>query len=642
MPVVKLLRAATTVASVVWLLLAVAACGGAGGSKAAPDTCGEGASRACVCRNGAAGSQLCSSGAFAGCSCTAPDAGSTDASSTDAGSTDAGEPDTDAGSEVDAGSDLDTGPEVDAGGAEPVCDNLPEMCDGVDNDCDGQTDEVSCDDGQACTKDLCAGKNGCQNMPLNNEPCDADGSLCTTDDKCQGGVCTAGAKFDCNDGNACTDDACTSVSGCVHLANAVTCNDGDGCTTADQCSSTVCLAGGPKSCDDGNPCTADSCVSTSGSCVHKGDFGTGQACDADGSVCTSGDACASGKCVPGKTLTCDDQNPCTVDSCNPVKGCVAKPVADKTDCASDGQSWCMLGTCVAQSACGPGFEPLPIDVDGVHKTTCMALGPVWGQRPVKPVGVYTVKTLAGANVVEDSQTQLMWQQGQAPGVMPWAEAAAYCDKLDYAGFKDWRLPASHELATLIDYTIAPPGPTLDLAAFPQAKAGFFWSGTKKIAAPEYVWRANFYKGRVNVAGISSFNDTRCVRGTAPEVGPVRFQYSAAGGVVIDSWTQLHWQRAVEAGLLNWQAAKTYCKSLSLEGGGWRLPTVRELHGIADPQQANPSIHPVAFPNSPVDWFWSITPLAGSATDAWYGNFNNGAIGNYGFDDPYEVRCVRSP
>jgi hypothetical protein len=568
---------------------------------------------------------------------TAPDGGSSD---------DSGSP-VDASISVDSGSPSDVDPRApDSGNADAgsaSCVATAEICDGVDNDCDGQTDEVSCDDGKPCTKDACDGKNDCQNLPLNNEPCDADGSLCTTDDRCQGGVCIAGAKVNCNDGNGCTDDSCAPSSGCVHLANAATCSDGDGCTLADQCSSTSCFPGGVKPCDDGNTCTTDSCLSATGSCVHNSDSGTsGKACDADGSACTSGDVCAFGKCVAGPQVSCDDQNPCTVDSCDVAKGCVAKPVADKTACASDGQSWCMAGKCLAKVSCGPGFDPLPIDVDGAIQTACVALAPVWGQRPEKPVGVYTVKTLAGDNVVEDSQTKLMWQQKQAADLMVWADAAAYCDTLSYAGFKDWRLPSSHEISTLVDYTIAQPGPTTDLAAFPGTTSGHYWSSTLKLGAPAYAWRGNFFVGRINVTGGSSAFNVRCVRGTAPQPPTERYEISVAGGVVTDTWTKLQWQRAVTAGPHTWAKAKSYCDTLSLEGGGWRLPSVRELHGVTDPRLANPALDTKAFPNTPNEWFWASTPLAGSPTDVWYGNFNNGAIGTYGADVPYEVRCVRSP
>ena len=35
-----------------------------------------------------------------------------------------------------------------------------------------------------------------------------------------------------------------------------------------------------------------------------------------------GDACADSKCQPGAKITCDDNNVCTDDTCDPAKGCV--------------------------------------------------------------------------------------------------------------------------------------------------------------------------------------------------------------------------------------------------------------------------------------------------------------------------------
>lgn len=72
--------------------------------------------------------------------------------------------------------------------------------------------------------------------------------------------------------------------------------------------------GAPVDCDDGNPCTTDTCDPVHG-CVH---VPIGIVCD-DGNPCTAIDVCLSGRCV-GVNPGCDDYNPCTVDACTPA-GC---------------------------------------------------------------------------------------------------------------------------------------------------------------------------------------------------------------------------------------------------------------------------------------------------------------------------------
>jgi serine protease AprX len=67
-----------------------------------------------------------------------------------------------------------------------------------------------------------------------------------------GGPCSVDS--DCDDADACTNDACVSGS-CSNTA--LDCSDGDPCTT-DTCSAGVCSSS-PMNCDDGDACTTDSC-----------------------------------------------------------------------------------------------------------------------------------------------------------------------------------------------------------------------------------------------------------------------------------------------------------------------------------------------------------------------------------------------
>ncbi len=222
----------------------------------------------------------------------------------------------------------------------------------------------SCDDGNPCTVDSCL-NGSCLNLSLPNDTGCDDGNECTTGDRCLNSYCVATGTKSCDDGDACTldacqkgvgcvhstascddnnlctDDTCNSATGCVHTPNAVSCDDGDPCTLNDVCGAGSCK-GAQKDCKDSDPCTNDSCVA--GTCVHLPNYG---ACD-DGNACTVGEKCFNGICQGGTTLTCNDLQDCTADSCNPAIGCVYTPIAgdcdDHTACTTGDH--CSNGICV--------------------------------------------------------------------------------------------------------------------------------------------------------------------------------------------------------------------------------------------------------------------------------------------------------
>ncbi|NUN14495.1 MAG: lamin tail domain-containing protein [Myxococcales bacterium] len=120
----------------------------------------------------------------------------------------------------------------------------------------------------------------------------------------------------CDDGNPCTDDSCNPLVGCVFFDNAAPCDDNNDCTTVDLCDAAQCQGTVPKICDDANPCTDDVCIPPTG-CTTSLNVAP---CD-DNNTCSVGDQCAFGVCTGGFPLDCNDQNPCTVDSCHPTTGC---------------------------------------------------------------------------------------------------------------------------------------------------------------------------------------------------------------------------------------------------------------------------------------------------------------------------------
>jgi Protein of unknown function (DUF1566) len=74
---------------------------------------------------------------------------------------------------------------------------------------------------------------------------------------------------------------------------------------------------------------------------------------------------------------------------------------------------------------------------------------------------------------------------------------------------------------------------------------------------------------------------------------------------------------------------------------WRMPHVKELLGIVRHGASSPKIDTTWFPNSPASFFWSGSPHAGSATDAWDVSFNGGGADNAGRGFASRVRLVRA-
>ncbi|MBI3178454.1 MAG: hypothetical protein HYZ27_02260 [Deltaproteobacteria bacterium] len=218
----------------------------------------------------------------------------------------------------------------------------------------------------ACSKTVCepaTGKCVAQVQPT-GLPCDADKSVCTTDDGCKSGQCAPGKLLACDDKNPCTLDTCDDAAGCQYTPTSGACDvDGDACTQNDACKSGKCEAGVKKVCEDGEVCTADSCNKVTAQCEFKP---LSQGCT-DGSECTIGDACGTdpktGKhtCLAGNGPNCDDGNPCTLDTCEIAAGCKnIKDATIKVPCYSgapktDGVGICKAGTqaCDANGVLGP-------------------------------------------------------------------------------------------------------------------------------------------------------------------------------------------------------------------------------------------------------------------------------------------------
>ena len=165
--------------------------------------------------------------------------------------------------------------------------------------------------------------------------------------RCLTGACVSWCEgIECDDGNACTDDVCDAADGsCDHLWA----QDGTACVSGEdpgRCASGVCvsLCDGVD-CDDQNECTENLCDRSSGECAHPH--------RPDGAECKFRElpgVCESGVCVDAelcRDVDCSDGNACTDDVCDPIDASCTNPNKPDRALCSIGElpGICTSGAC---------------------------------------------------------------------------------------------------------------------------------------------------------------------------------------------------------------------------------------------------------------------------------------------------------
>ena len=121
------------------------------------------------------------------------------------------------------------------------------------------------------------------------------------------------------DGTACTDDdSCTGFDACVAGAcdggAPLECDDGAYCNGQETCDKFLgCVAGIAPSVGDGITCTVDACDEETDSITH---FPNHAMCD-NQLYCDGTEQCdVTEGCIDGDAPSIEDNDPCTVGSCN--------------------------------------------------------------------------------------------------------------------------------------------------------------------------------------------------------------------------------------------------------------------------------------------------------------------------------------
>ncbi|HBB02688.1 MAG: hypothetical protein US89_C0005G0101 [Candidatus Peregrinibacteria bacterium GW2011_GWF2_38_29] len=265
---------------------------------------------------------------------------------------------------------------------------------------DMEPEDLPCDDRDLCTEhDICDGSGVCKGTPkecewdenaCHDKNCDPatgecntvtvgascdDETQCTTGGKCdsqgecQNGIFVEDTAAFCDDHDTCTTDYCKVGTGCAHIdvEDGIKCGTQDACHTAPPtCVAGECVEAEEIMCpDDGKFCNGTpECDPVEG--CKDGDVPPEHAACTDnyaGDLCALESWCVEEQCVTKTSMKCDDDNPCTQDTCrqgaNP--GCDHLDMPNGIICASADACHIDVARCLDGECVGTGLIDCPDD-----------------------------------------------------------------------------------------------------------------------------------------------------------------------------------------------------------------------------------------------------------------------------------------
>lgn len=237
-------------------------------------------------------------------------------------------------------------------------------------------------------------------------------------------------------------------------------------------------------CDDNNPCTEDLCDGIRGcdnimlTDCDDGIDCTDDYCD-DGIYCNGNEVCEEGECKEGNPPDCDDGIGCTDDYCVPdLDACQNVPDdnACDNDLSCDGEE-----ICDSVSGCLSGEEHCPAGMECDEDTLdCVAMKRF---------------TDNGDGTVTDNQIKMIWlKNGNCFGRRTWNQSVSdyteladgACGLNDASRSGDWRLPTREEWEAFVC------GECLNSAMFNAEGIGL-WSEEEPFSSVQsYYWSGSEY------------------------------------------------------------------------------------------------------------------------------------------------------
>jgi arylsulfatase A-like enzyme len=266
----------------------------------------------------------------------------------------------------------------------------------------------------------------------------------------------------------------------------------------------------------------------------------------------------------------------------------------------------------------------------------------------------------GDGTISDNITRLMWQQSpdtnadgriDADDKLSFSAAQSYCDILDLAGYKDWRLPDIKQLYSLIDFSGTDPSgyegnDTSGLRPFIDTNYFDFGYGDtsagERIIDAQYASRTpyvantgndggqtlfgvNFADGRIKGYGLTLFGQDKtfyvsCVRSNE-DYGQNDF-FTNGDGTISDLATGLMWTESDSGAGLGWGQALAWVAQQNaanyLGYDDWRLPDAKELQSLVDYSRS-----PSTSDSAAIDPLFDVTVIVNEAGNDDYPSYWTG-------------------
>ncbi len=241
-----------------------------------------------------------------------------------------------------------------------------------------------CDDGNACTNDICntveSGLGdlfGCSHTN-NSDPCD-DGLFCNGVDNCAAGTCSGHAGDPCANGGVCGNecnedtDSCFVEAGTVCRASAGICDTAEECTGDNEdCPADGFLSGNTCRAADGVCDVAETCSGSSADCPADG-FAQGGTCRASGGVCDVAETCnGDSPDCPADGFAQGGTCRASAGVCDVAESCSGASAACPADAFVNSEIVCRAdaGECDVEETCTGSSAACPADAFESNTTPC--------------------------------------------------------------------------------------------------------------------------------------------------------------------------------------------------------------------------------------------------------------------------------